>query len=211
MSDQSQEFDAALEQFRFGDAEALVRGMEGEARSAAGERLSAAIAAATDAADDLANRIQALARHDHYAALLDLAARDNTARLLELVPAEIRRGAQLHLDGAVRRRDMSVKLARRHLDGADAALDGFDPAAAEKALAKVDLAWLSAEDRARYEELRERTNKVTEETSEIAAATAEVLAEYQPPQSARRGCLSSGLLLVAVVGALLVTAAAAVL
>lgn len=196
MSNIKEQFDSALAELRFDEARSLIDGMEPEEATSAHARRGAAMEEASERARNLANRIQALARSDHYAALLDIAADPATKRLLACASKEIRRGAEVHLRGATQRRHRAQGLARRHFQRVGEALDDFDPVEARKELSKVDDSWLDHELKATLGELTERVEQMTKETDELALITAEVLAEQRPERTGRRrGCLSSGLLL----------------
>lgn len=186
------DFETALSEFRFDDAAAAIAALDDDARSEAEARLAAAREAAHDQAEDLAGRIQELAREDHYPALLAIAADPTTDRLLALVSEEIRRGAMVHLEGAARRQDLARKAARRHLDEADQALDEYDPTEARRQLEKIDERFLDEDMAAELAIQRDRLVKVTEETRELTHVTAEILSQHQPQDAGRRkGCLSA--------------------
>lgn len=200
MSDTKKQFDSALAELRFDEARSLIDGMEPEDAKSARARREAAMDEARERARSLASRIQALARSDHYAALLDIGADPMTTRLLACASKEIRRGADVHLRGATQRRDRAQGLARRHFQRVGDALDDFDPVEARKELSKVDVTWLDYELKATLDDLTERVEQMTQETDELASMTAEVLAEQRPEKTrGRRGCLSSGLLIVVAV------------
>ncbi|HDH03528.1 MAG TPA: hypothetical protein ENH15_04710, partial [Actinobacteria bacterium] len=129
--------EAALADFRIDDAERLAAQLDPTDKAEARARIARTRAAAVDEGEDLASRIQKLARNDHYAALLAVASDPLTERLLAQVPEEIRRGAYVHLDGAKRRQELARTAARRHLDKAANALDEYDPNEARKHLDKV--------------------------------------------------------------------------
>jgi len=165
------------------------------------DQLEAALELAVDQGEDLAGRIQELARHDHYPALLAIAAEPTTERLLACVPEEIRRGAYVHLDGAARRRDLARAAARRNLDEATSALDEYDPNRARKHLDKVDAAFLDPKTIDELTTLRARYVAVNAEARELSSASAEIIAEVQPPESKRGfGCLGTAGLISLVLG-----------
>lgn len=195
------DFDLALSEFRFDDAAALLADLSDTERSAAATRLAVSKDAAADEGERLANRIQKLARTNHYAALLALASDPTSARLLALTSTEIRRGAELHLNGALRRRERGAVTARRDLDRAREALADFDTAEAKTWLDRVDPAMLDDAGRTELGDVRDRLTGLAAEASELSSVAAEVLAE-QPvavDEGARRrlGCLGGSLLILA--------------
>jgi len=204
MNDERSQFEAAIEDLRFGDARRLVASAPESERAAMTERLRGAIDAATEDAERFANRIQALAREDHYAALYALAKDPLTQRRLALLPDELRRGATVHLNGAQRRRELSLRSARGQLATAREALDSFLTGNARKALARVDETWLEDSDMEELAVLRERLDFVKAEADELAALAEQALAEHEQNRRSGigRGCLSSILLLLALVAAL---------
>lgn len=198
------EIDVALAELRFADARALAAQLDGDARNEAVSRIERAHTAAVDAGEDLASRILELARNDHYAALLAIAAEPGTERILSVVPEEIRRGAYIHLDSAVRRRELARSAARRHLDEAAKALDEYDPTRAHRHLDKVDTAFLESATIDELTELRARYLAVNAEAREISTASAEIIAQAGPPRAQRgRGCLGTSVLTGLIIGALL--------
>ncbi len=202
MSDASPDFSAALDELRFDDARALLDDAPEGERDGWAQRLRAAYEDAVDEAELLANRIQLLAREDHYAALFDLSNDPMTARRLSLLPDELRRGATIHLNGARRRREQSLRSARNQLRRAREALDGFHTGNARQALARVDETWLEPDDEAELAALRTRLDLVKAETDELAALAGQALAEHEESSRwlRRRGCLSSVLAALAVLG-----------
>ena len=197
------ELDAALAELRFDDASDLVDGLGPEERPAAAARLRAARESATDGAELFANRIQQLARSDHYAALYALSKDPTTFRQLGLLPKEIRRGAEVHLNGAQRRREQSLGSARRQMAQARKALDTFHTGTARTALARVDTTWLGDGEKAELAELRERLELLKAETDELAARGDQVAEKHGPRPArssrARSGCLAKVLLALGVV------------
>jgi hypothetical protein len=197
------EFESAIAELRFSDARAVLAAASGEDREVWERRLRDAEEAAREAGEDLADRIQQLAREGAYPTLYELAEDEGSVRLLALVPAEIRRGAEIHLNGARRRREQSLASARRQLEVAQRALDEFRPHDAEAALARVDVMWFDEGDRASFETLRSRLDAVTAETAELASLSERVLREEGAlRRSRRRGCLPAVLVLAVAVGAL---------
>ena len=171
-------------------------------------------------AEHLAARIQSMARADHYEGLLGLAENRETEPLLALLSQEIRRGAQLHLDGAVRRRKRFRAAAQRHMKAASEALALFDTSTALGEIAKVEMRWLDAAQREALDALRAQAEKVVAERLELESRTAEVLREHlsenpiEPPRqgragrsprrgagSPRAGCLGSALVILGSVAA----------
>ncbi len=172
-------------------------------------------AEAIDRAEKLAARIQFLARADHYEGLLALAADPATEPFLALLSTELRRGATLHLEGAVRRQKRFQAAAERHMKAAAEALVLLDTRRAQSELAKINPRWLTDSQRAELEGLRIQTDHADAERKELETRTTEVLRDYlpeppvQPAPSARRkprSCLSSVLK-----GALILTAVIVVL
>lgn len=171
-------------------------------------------------AEHLAARIQSMARADHYEGLLGLAEDPETELLLALLSQEIRRGAQLHLDGALRRRKRFRAAAGRHMKAASEALALFDTGTALSEIARVETRWLAAAQREELDTLRAQAEKVVAERLELESRTAEVLREHlsenpiEPPsrgrasrssgrgaRSARAGCLGSALMILGTVAA----------
>ncbi len=160
------------------------------------ERLRALVRArrqeAVTRAEHLAARIQSMARADHYEGLLGLAEDPDTDPLLALIPPEIRRGARLHLDGALRRRKRFRAAAGRHMKAASEALALFDTRTAQNEIAKVERRWLTAAQREELDTLRAQAEKVAAERLDLESRTAEVLREHitenpvKPPKHRRR-------------------------
>ena len=144
------------------------------------DRVRTSRAEATDRAEKLAARIQFLARADHYEGLLALAGDPTTQTLLTLVSSELRRGATLHLDGAVRRQKRFRAAGERHMRAAADALLLLDTAKAVSELDKVEARWLTEEQRAELAELRDQTDQAAAERMELENRTAEVLREHAP-------------------------------
>lgn len=171
-------------------------------------------------AEQLAARIQSMARADHYEGLLGLAEDPETELLLALLSQELRRGAQLHLDGALRRRKRFRAAAGRHMKAASEALVLFDTGTALSEIAKVETRWLDAAQREELHALHAQADKAVAERLELETRTAEVLREHmsenpiEPPsnrragrsprrgaRSARAGCLGSALVLFCAIAA----------
>jgi len=146
---------------------------------------------AVNRAEHLAARIQSMARADHYEGLLGLAEDPETEHLLALLSQELRRGAQLHLDGALRRRTRYRAAARRHMKAASEALVLFDTRTARIEIAKVEIRWLAADQREALDNLRAQAERVAAERLELESRTADVLREHlsenpiQPPTRRR--------------------------
>lgn len=141
-------------------------------------------------AEHLAARIQSMARADHYEGLLGLAEDPDTEPLLALIAPEIRRGARLHLDGALRRQKRFRAAARRHMRAAAEALVLFDTRTARSEIAKVEIRWLTASQRVELDTLRAQAERVAAERLDLESRTAEVLREHiseNPVKPPRRG------------------------
>jgi len=181
----------AIEQMDFRAALALAsRAAEGDR-----ERLRRLVKAkrqeAVTSAEHLAARIQSMARADHYEGLLGLAEDPDTELLLALLSQELRRGAQLHLDGALRRRKRFRAAAKRHMKAASEALALFDTRTAQSEIARVEVRWLTAEQREELDTLRAQAERVAAERLDLESRTAEVLREHisekptKPPKRRR--------------------------
>ena len=188
------EIDAAIEQLRFGDADELINGLAPQERSAAVARLREAGQLAFERAHQLADRIQKLARNDHYAALYVLSNDLICARLLGLLPEKIRRGAEVHLNGARRRREQSLSSARAYIAQARTALDTFRTSDARKALLRVETAWFEEDDRAELSALRERLSLAKAEGDALTTRGEQILGEHNAEllgsRDMRSGCLA---------------------
>ena len=141
-------------------------------------------------AEHLAARIQSMARADHYEGLLGLAEDPDTEPLLGLIAPEIRRGARLHLDGALRRQKRFRAAARRHMKDASEALVLFDTRTARSEIAKVEVRWLTASQREELDTLRAQAERVAAERLDLESRTAEVLREHiseNPVKPPKRG------------------------
>ena len=213
-------FEEALDDLDFNRARRLADQADSERKKELVERVRAGHAEATDRAEKLAARIQFLARADHYEGLLALAADPSTEPLLALVSKELRRGAVLHLDGAVRRQRRFRAAAQRHMKAAAEALVLFDTARAAGELNKVEARWLTEEQREQLSKLRMQTDHAVEERLELENRTAAVLRDHssdaQPepaPRTSRTsrirrsGCLGS----ILAASAILVSAIVALL
>ena len=182
----------ALESLDFRAARALAdRSAEGD-RNRLRKLVETARSDAVTRAEHLAGRIQSMARADHYEGLLGLAEDPETGMLLALLSQEIRRGAQLHLDGALRRRKRFQAAAGRHMKAASEALVLFDTRSAEGEIARVEVRWLTAEQREELDALRAQAERVAAERLDLESRTAEVLREHisenpiKPPKGRRR-------------------------
>lgn len=207
MAEMAGELAAALDELRFDEAHRLIELLPADQREQALGLLRTAREEAIDDAEALAGRVQLLARDDHYAALYALSNDAMTGRKLALVSDEIRRGAEIHLNGARRRREQSLRSARRHIARARQSLDAFHTGNARMALARVDETWLEKEDEDELAVLRDRYEKVKVEADELNSVGEKVLAEHGGRRAAgrtARGCLPW-------LVALLVVAAVAVL
>ena len=131
-------------------------------------------------AEQLAARIQFLARADHYEGLLALATDPTTEPLLGLVSTELRRGAMLHLDGAVRRQRRFRAAAERHMKAAADALVLFDTSKAVSEISKVEPRWLTDSQRDALKKLRVQADHAVSERLELENRTAAVLREHLP-------------------------------
>ena len=129
-------------------------------------------------AEHLAARIQSMARADHYEGLLGLAEDPATDPLLGLIPPEIRRGARLHLDGALRRQKRFRAAAGRHMKAASEALALFDTRTARNEIDKVESRWLTAAQREELDTLSAQAERVAAERLDLENRTAEVLREH---------------------------------
>ncbi len=200
MTDVPVDFQDALDELRFEDAAASIADLPAEERLVLDATLRAAREEAIDEAELFANRIQLLAREDHYAALYDLSEDPMTERRLSLLPDELSRGAFVHLNGARRRREQSLRSARGHLDRAREALDSFHTGNARRALSRVDEVWLTDDEKAELAALRERLDFVKAEADELNAIAEQTVAEHESTRPSRlgRGCASSTLLVLAV-------------
>ena len=177
--------EAALEGLDFDQAARIAKRAEEPIRKELVDRVRASRAEATDRAEKLAARIQFLARADHYEGLLALAGDPTTETLLALVSSELRRGATLHLEGAVRRQKRFRAAAERHMKAATEALLLFDTAKAVSELDKVEARWLTGEQQVELAELRNRTDQAAAERTELENRTAAVLREHAPDPTAR--------------------------
>ena len=176
--------EAALEGLDFEQAARIANRAEEPIRRELVDRVRTSRAEATDRAEKLAARIQFLARADHYEGLLALAGDPTTETLLALVSSELRRGATLHLEGAVRRQKRFRAAGERHMKAAADALLLFDTARAISELDKVEARWLTGEQRVELAELRNRTDQAAAERMELENRTAAVLREHAPDASA---------------------------
>ena len=211
-----EEFDEALTALDFERADAAIMTADVDAQPDLRARYEAERADAEQRAEQLAGRIQSMARADHYEGLLALEQDSTTDPLLDLLTPEIKRGAQLHLDGARRRQERFQVAAEKHMDEARNALVLLDTTKARAELGRIDRRWLDAGQRSMLEGLQHQTEEAAAERRELEARTAEVLKDHHPSQgparsrdrgtsSRRRGCATSLIALVAVIGS--VTAA----
>ena len=175
-----EEVEAALEDLDFDLALRIANRAEAPVRKDLVDRILTSRAEATDRAEKLAARIQFLARADHYEGLLALAGDPATETLLTLVSSELRRGATLHLDGAVRRQKRFRAAGGRHMKAAAEALLLLDTAKAVSELDKVEARWLTEEQRAELAELRNQTDQAAAERLDLDDRTAAILREHAP-------------------------------
>ena len=198
----------ALQRLDFESARIIAASAHGPEKKRLGEVIAAARTEADERAEHLAARIQSLARADHYEGLLALAADPTTEPLLALVSPELRRGAMLHLDGAVRRRQRFRSAARRHMKAAADALVLFDTTKALSEIGKVDPRWLAESQLDELEKLRTQADHAVSERRELDDRTAAVLREHLPPAPISRtrsgSCL--GTLLAAISGLVAIAA-----
>lgn len=174
------EVEAALEDLDFDLALRIANRAEAPVRKDLVDRILTSRADTTDRAEKLAARIQFLARADHYEGLLALAGDPATQTLLGLVSTELRRGATLHLDGAVRRQKRFRAAGQRHMKAAAEALLLLDTAKAVSELDKVEARWLTEEQLAELAELRNQTDQAAAERVDLETRTAAVLREHAP-------------------------------
>ena len=172
--------ETALEDFDFDLALRIANRAEAPVRTELLDRVRTSRADTTDRAEKLAARIQFLARADHYEGLLALAGDPMTGTLLALVSSELRRGAMLHLDGAIRRQKRFRAAGQRHMKAAAEALLLLDTAKAVSELDKVEARWLTEEQRAELAELRNQTDQAAAERMDLETRTAAVLREHAP-------------------------------
>ena len=207
-------FEAALDGLDFDGALSIANRADPPVKQEMVDRVRTGRAEATDRAEKLAARIQFLARADHYEGLLALADDPATETLLALLSAELRRGATLHLEGAVRRQTRFRAAAERHMKAAGQALLLLDTAKAVSELDKVEARWLTKEQRSELSQLQDQTRQAVAERRELEDRTAAVLREHAPdasggaaavgksPAKARRtrsgSCLGTLLIAVAV-------------
>ena len=181
----------ALEALDFRAARALADRSAEEDRTRLRRLVETARADAVARAEHLAARIQSMARADHYEGLLGLAEDPETELLLAQLSREIRRGAQLHLDGALRRRKRFRAAAGRHMKAASDALALFDTSTAQREIARVEVRWLTASQREELDSLRAQADRVVAERLDLENRTAEVLREHisenpiKPPRRRR--------------------------
>lgn len=175
-----EEVEAALQDLDFDLALRIANRAEAPVRKDLVDRIVASRADTTDRAEKLAARIQFLARADHYEGLLALAGDPATKSLLGLVSTELRRGATLHLDGAVRRQKRFRAAGERHMKAAAESLLLLDTAKAVSELDKVEARWLTEEQRAELAELRNQTDQAAVERMDLENRTAAVLREHAP-------------------------------
>lgn len=208
-----EEFEEALDSLEFDRAWELADLADDAGKNRLRTRVRASSAEAMDRAEKLAGRIQFLARADHYEGLLALAADPITEPLLALLSTELRRGAKLHLDGAVRRQKRFRTAAQRHMKAAAEALVLLDTTKAVGELNKVEARWLTATQREELSKLRNQTEQADAERQELENRTAAVLREHAPDSASgpsgvakgssrwrripRGGCLGSVVIAVA--------------
>lgn len=213
----SGEFEEALERFDFDAARRIAAAEPEDNRPRLEARIEAAHADAVDRAEQLAGRIQSMARADHYEGLLALAHDPETEPLLSLLTQEIQRGASLHLDGARKRQERFQSAAQKHMAAASEALLLLDTTKARSELDRIDRRWLGEPQRAELDALMVQVEDAAAERRELDARTAEVLRDHHPSQGSgggrrtatgvptattRRGCLTSGVLAVLVMSGL---------
>ena len=206
-----EEFDEALTALDFERADAAITTADADAQSELRARYEEERADAEQRAEQLAGRIQSMARADHYEGLLALAQDSTTEPLLDLLSPEIKRGAHLHLDGAIRRQKRFQVAAEKHMDEARNALVLLDTTKARAELSRIDRRWLDAGQRSMLKGLQQQTEEAAAERRELEAKTAEVLTDHHPSQaparsrdggtsSQRRGCATPLIALVAIIG-----------
>ena len=186
-------FEEALEDLDFERARRIVDRADESLKKDLIHRVRTSRAEATDRAEKLAARIQFLARADHYEGLLGLAEDPATQALLALLSTELRRGATLHLDGAIRRQKRFRAAAERHMKAATEALVLFDTAKAAAELHKVQARWLTEAQRHELSKLRTQTEQAVEERLELENRTAAVLRDHAPDQPPNRPAIPQGL------------------
>jgi len=182
----------AIIQLDFATARARADLAKGEERDRLRHLVEAGQMEAVARAEQLAGRIQSMARADHYEGLLDLAEDPETERLLELIPPEINRGARLHLDGALLRQKRYQAAADRHMRSATEALALFDPKAAFSEVKKIELRWLSESQIVELRALVNQIDQAVDEQMELEGRTAEVIREHlsQKPDSTKSSSTS---------------------
>lgn len=208
------EFEAALERLDFEAARRVISESPAEQRHALEARIASSHADAEERAEQLAGRIQSMARADHYEGLLALAQDPETEPLLAMLSQEIRRGASLHLDGARRRQQRFQAAAEKHMTAASDALLLLDTTRARAELDRIDRRWLGSEQRGELDALMVQVEEAAAERRELDARTADVLRDHHPSQGSgggrrtatgvptattRRGCLTTGAFVALVV------------
>ena len=191
--DNEPSFQELLDSFDFTAArEQAASALAGEQSSYEAQIIRAETQAANQA-EQLAGRIQALARADHYEGLLALADDPTTAQLLNLLSVEILRGAELHLDGAKRRQLRFQTSAVKHMSAAADALVLLDTATARSELDRIDERWLDDTQRSELATLNVQVTDAAAERRELDERTAEVLRDHHPSQGgkAKRKAASS--------------------
>jgi len=211
------DFEAALERLDFDAARKSIAEAPDDQRPELEARIASSRAEAEDRAEQLAGRIQSMARADHYEGLLALAHDPETEPLLALLSQEIRRGASLHLDGALKRQQRFQESAAKHMSAAADALLLLDTTKARSELDRVDRRWLGPEQRTELDALMVQVEDAAAERRELDARTAEVLRDHHPSQGSgggrrtatgvptattRRGCLTTGALVGLIVSGL---------
>jgi hypothetical protein len=203
-------FQVLLDQFDFDAARSVASAASSEARQALEERISRAEEEGSVRAERLAGRIQSLARADHYEGLLAIADEAATPRLLALLSVEIRRGADLHLDGAKKRQERFQQAATKHMSAAIEALVLLDTTKARSELERIDERWLSGDQQTELSQLKQQVEDAAAERRDLDARTAEVLRNHHPSRQGRskgksptstgqrgRGCAGSALVVLA--------------
>ena len=179
----SESLQAAIDALQFDEARSIVEEAAPATRAELSDRVDKARADGLNRAEQLAGRIQSMARADHYEGLLALGDDETTDPLLALLPQEIRRGASLHLDGARRRQERFQTAALKHMTAASEALLLLDTTKARSELERVDRRWLDNDQTAALDSVYQQIEEAAAERRDLDARTAEVLRDHHPSQS----------------------------
>lgn len=171
-------WEEAVAEHRYDDAVALVE--DGNAA-----QIEMAKRNAVARATDLRGHIVSASRSKEFRQLLQIREEPETMQLLALLPEAVADDARQHLDDAVVWRTIQEDANTRRIKKANSALADFDIGLAKALIRKIDVEFLTDQDRVHYDELLLGMTTRTMEGDQVREAVGP-LAESPPEPPKRR-------------------------